>query len=255
MAIPLEPFTIAATGFEIITIAKREGWLRKGIDYFRPKNRVLVLGSTGVGKSQFLRSIPEYAAPPISAAARTEFRIVNKFEINSKLFEFVDTPGQLEHKPIREDIIKEEIRRKHFKGVINCVSFGYHEYGEDIKKVVNNGTVRDDYLIHHRQREIDLLREWAQLLSTEWVMTVVTKADIWWNNKFAVGTYYASGPYRDRLRALFARAHLIVRPYSSITSRFYDAIPTAGSFDDRIRTDLRIEIFRLLRESAEKEKA
>jgi hypothetical protein len=255
MAVPVEPFSIAATGFEIISIAKREGWLRKGIDYFRPKNRVLVLGSTGVGKSQFLRSIPEYAAPQISAGARTEFRVVNKFEINSRLFEFVDTPGQLEHKPVREDIIKEEIRNKHFKGVINCVSFGYHEYGEDINSAVRNGVVRADYLERHRRREVDLLGEWAQLLSSEWVMTIVTKADIWWDEKFDVGTYYASGSYREKLRALFPRAHLMVRPYSSTTSRFYNCIPTAGSFDDRTRTDLRTEIFRLLRESAEKKKS
>jgi hypothetical protein len=247
-----DPFSIA-TGYEILKIAKREGWLRHPIDLFRTKNRALLLGSTGAGKSQFLRSVPEIVSTAISQAARTEFSTVARFEINGALFDFIDTPGQLEHRPRRDEATKDAIKRN-LKGVINFVSFGYHEYGAPPEKVFLEGIVRPEYLEEHREREINLLAEWAPLLSTEWVLTVVTKADIWWNDRLAVAEHYERGAYKARLDQIFPNATSIVRPYSSISSRFYGIVPGAGSFDDTVRSSCRHELFRLLREAVDRNK-
>lgn len=249
----IDPFSIA-TGYEILKVAKREGWLRRPIDFFRPKTRILLLGSTGTGKSQFLKSVPEIVSQPISHAARTEFPTVARFELNDRLFDFVDTPGQLEHRPRREEVIRDAIRKKNLGGVINFVSYGYHEYGASSSTAVKDGMARPEYLAEHREREIALLGEWAHLLSTEWIMTVITKADIWWDEKDSVGSYYQTGPYKERLHQLFPNAHSVTRPYSSVSMRFYGTQPGSRSFDDSARSLFRTELFRLLREAADQKK-
>jgi hypothetical protein len=248
-----DAFTVS-TGVELLKIAKREGWLRYPIDLVRRKHRVLLLGSTGAGKTQFLKSIPEIVSQPIPQAARTEFSSVGRFEINGALFDLIDTPGQLEHRPRRDEAVKGAIRRR-LKGVINFVSYGYHEYGAPIGNVIINSAVKPEYLEEHRKREIELLMEWAPLLSAEWILTVVTKADIWWDRRDEVAShYYHQGPYHKRLMELFPNATAIVRPYSSISHRFYDIIPGAGGFDDSVRSSFRAEVFRVLREAIDKNK-
>jgi hypothetical protein len=253
MIVPVDPFSLA-TGYELLKIAKREGWLRHAVDFFRPKHRALLLGSTGAGKTQFLRSIPELAAQAISQGARTEFPTVARFDINSKLFEFTDTPGQLEHRLFRDDATKRAIKND-LNGVINFVSYGYHEYGLPVERVFENGVVRSEYLSDHRNREIDLLTEWAPLLSAEWVLTIVTKADIWWDDRTEIADFYLKGAYRQQLAKLFPNARYLVRPYSSISAKFYGTLPGARSFDDEVRRSLRNEVFRLLREATDSYRA
>ncbi len=220
----MDAFTIA-TGYELIKIAKREGWLDHAIDWFRTKNKVILLGSTGAGKSQFLDSVDDILAPARSHAARTEFVTVTRFDLNGALVDFIDTPGQLEHKPIRGDALKQAIKIN-LKGIINFVSYGYHEYGGmHVSNVIENGHAKPNFLDEHRKREIELLGEWAPLMSTEWVLTVVTKADIWYDDQQEVIRYYSRGPYHDQLKGLFPNAHHFVRPYSSISRRFYSQLP------------------------------
>ncbi|WNV09015.1 GTPase domain-containing protein [Tardiphaga sp. 709] len=244
----LEPFTVA-TSYELIKIAKREGWLKQLIDLARRKNHALLLGSTGAGKTQFLRSTNEIISPAISPAARTEFATVGRFEINDSLFDLIDTPGQLEHRPRRDAETKEAIKQK-LHGIINFVSYGFHEYGVPLQDVISGEQVKPEYLQEHQKREIDLIAEWAPLMSTEWVLTVVTKADIWWDSRETVAQHYQGGAYQKRLARLFPNAHHIVRPYSSISSRFYGTIPGSGSFDDSVRSACRAEVFRVLAEAA-----
>jgi energy-coupling factor transporter ATP-binding protein EcfA2 len=243
-----DAFSIGVASYEAIRIAKREKLLDRAIDLFRQKNRVMLLGSTGAGKSQFLDSVADVLPPPRPASARTEFVNIRRFDLNGVLIDFIDTPGQLEHRPRRDEALKQALKLD-LKGVINFVSYGYHEYGVPANEVIYNGRVRSSYLQEHRQREIDLLTEWAPLMGAEWILTVVTKADIWYDDQQEALAHYAQGEYFKQLRNAYPTAHHVVRGYSSISARFYDSIPGAESFDDRIRTSLRAEIFRALGEA------
>jgi hypothetical protein len=102
--------------------------------------------------------------------------------------------------------------------------------------------------------EIEALREWNQLLSAgvldPWLITVVTKADLWWEQHTAVKGYYESGPYHAALSTAQS-----MRPsvcfYSSIRHLFYGKAPVSGYFDDEERLRLRANFFRVLFEAIE----
>jgi len=239
---------IAQLGYDLIKIAERNGSLDRFRDMFRKKHRVLILGSTGTGKTQFVTSCAQIFADALDHVARTEFPNTNRTEIGGKLFEFIDTPGQEYHVSRRVDAIREAIN-KGMSGVINLTCYGYHEYGVDKSEVIIDKSVSEKYLKSHREVELILLREWVHLLRNEWILTVVSKADIWWDQRDNILQYYNSGEYNDVLFSLNKHMENVIAPYSSITNRFYNEVPCSGNFDDTQRKLYRQKLFKTLLEA------
>lgn len=241
---------LVTIGVEAFKAAERSGLLQKLRDALRRKHRILVLGSTGAGKTQFLRSITDVFTPALSQAARTEFAKTHQLEINKELFHFVDTPGPEGHKSRRLKALRDTIS-KGLDGVINIVSYGYHEYGEVRDRVFEDGSqvVRADYLQANREQEQRLLAEWVPVVGDTWITTVITKADIWWDSKEDVTKHYEEGDYFSTLEEINSAAEHVVRPYSSVHTMFYDTVPSSGYFDDNQRRACRNELFRALIEA------
>ncbi|MBN2209175.1 MAG: hypothetical protein JW759_07755 [Candidatus Coatesbacteria bacterium] len=83
----------------------------------------------------------------------------------------------------RMDAIKDALG-KGVSGIINVVSYGYHEYDVDMGAAFNSdGSVNADFLEAHRSAEKRALREWTAMLgdrkTTGWLITIVNKADLW----------------------------------------------------------------------------
>jgi GTPase Era involved in 16S rRNA processing len=235
-------------GYNILKFAEQKGYLNKFKDLFRKKHRVLLLGSTGTGKTQFLNSFGNIFADALSHLARTEFSYIKRVDVSGNLFEFIDTPGQELHKSRRMSTIRKAISGR-FSGVIDLVSYGYHEYGADIKNVIKGNSVKKKYLDSHLEREINQINEWAPLLNDEWIITVITKADIWWDNKQNVLDYYKNGLYSKALQAAYNPKAYTVVPYSSLTYKFYNVVPCSGNFSDAERKLLRNSLFQKLTEA------
>ena len=217
---------------------------------FRSKRNAVLLGSTGVGKSQFVLSIREAMAKPIPRNARTEFEVKTVGDVGRRLVEFSDLPGQKEHKPVRDRSVKRVVSLKKKPVFIVFVCAGYHEYGASADTVVSGGEVKEDYLQENYIREIEILNEMVNLLDDETIITVITKADVWWNYKNDVIKHYAEGDYAARIKFLYPRARHVIRPYSSIHKRFYGT-PGSSTFDDVERASLRDELLRVIEESFE----
>jgi len=66
-----------------------------------------------------------------------------------------------------------------------------------------------------------------------WVITVVTKADLWWGKQSEILRYYSEGDYAALLQQ--AGVSSVVAPYSSVFHKFYDKTPLSGEFDDALR--------------------
>ena len=67
-------------------------------------------------------------------------------------------------------------------------------------------------------------------MTSNWLVTVVTKADLWWDRSEQVLESYGKGPYFVALgdaRDLRPR----VLPYSSVFHQFYGEGTMAGTFD------------------------
>lgn len=237
----VEGLAAANTVVKVFEKAHKEGLLEKLVNVFRHKHRVLVLGSTGAGKTNFLKSLVELVPTAIEQMNRTEFAKEHSFSILKQPFRFVDTPGQRVHESRRKRAIREAMGAG-IEGVINVVSYGYHEYRIGKSAAIGvDGLPNESFLKEHRQIEQDMLAEWTALLGDEhtigWVLTVVTKADLWWHQKDEVLNHYTAGPYYAALGDV-KKLSPVVKEYCSVLHKFYGAAPLSGVFDeeDRVRT-------------------
>jgi hypothetical protein len=215
-------------------------------DSLRGKETLLILGSTGAGKTNLIVSLNSAAGlvPAIWREDRTEATMKQNVRISQQPFRVIDTPGQDLHQSDRLREVREAAARPQIR-IINVVSYGYHEYATQTSNAVTeDGHPRPEFLKRHRDEEIAALREWITSLGdrsiTKWVLTAVTKADLWWDDRVTVLDHYASGEYADTIKSIDSGLQHSVLPYCSVTHRFYDKVNINGSFDDaqRIRANI-----------------
>lgn len=229
-------------------LATEQNWADTFIDKIRRQPRILILGETGTGKTSMVRTMKKDLIHPIEHLDRTTEVETHHLSLAKRAFVLVDPPGEKDFRIRRIEAIREAIR-KGYKGIINVVAYGYHEGREDLPKVFDtNNRIREDYLAEKRQQELDMLAEWTVMLGGEdsdaFLITVVTKADLWGNEQQSVLDYYRTGPYAD---ALGDAKHLkpIVLPYCSVQKRFYDL--WKGHIEDgdriRLRANLLTQLF------------
>lgn len=240
--------TTSLTAIEAFTqlyrLAEDEDLRKRIVNFFKHKDKIVVLGSTGTGKTNLLNSLEVAAAlvEAVPAMTRTEATEERGVIVDERPFKIIDTPGQAGHVSQRQKLYRELANERPIR-VINVVSFGYHEYASGHGEALDDeGQVRGAWLERHRDNELTAMSEWLPLLGnrevTKWVLTVVSKADLWWNEHEAVLEYYRSGEYAELLKRSDPLLEHHVLPYSSVFHRFYGEAVLAGSFDDddRLKT-------------------
>jgi hypothetical protein len=236
---------------KLVELAHKQGWLDKLLTALRKKHHVLVLGCSGTGKTALVESLTADLPSAIDRMNRTEFIEKHAIRVAKHPFVFTDTPGQSLHKSRRVQAVREALKR-HRIGAINVVSYGYHE--SRITRVGNEpaivaGAANEAFLQLNRDREIEALGEWTEILgdpaSTNWLITVVTKADLWWNQQEEVLAYYSQGPYARALGAA-KTLHPVVVEYCSVFQKFYKEAPMSGDFQDTDRARVKGRILREL---------
>lgn len=207
----------------------------------------MILGSTGVGKTLFRNSLTELIAEFIDRTDRTTFSNTQQLKIGDELFRLVDTPGQRFHDSRRFNAIR-AASAGGVDGIINVVSFGYHEYNSATLPAIDAAGVTDlGFLERHRKIEIEALKEWTPFFTpsvARWMMTVITKADLWWDEKESVISHYSDGIYSSQSKSVNATP--IVLPYCGRVHRFYDQGRVSGAFDDTDRIRLRQQLLSVI---------
>lgn len=236
-------FSAAAAGVRVIDLAQRQGWLTKLRDMLKERRPVLVLGASGVGKSNFLLSLRELFPPAIDAMNRTAEAVQERIKIDQEIFMFMDTPGQKLHSALRNDALLDSLGTPKL-GIINVVSWGFHENRTGGSEAIVRGKPDETWLSRHRDIEIEYLKEWAPFAAgrPEWVFTVISKADLWWNRRDEVFSYYEdpAGDYVKTLKDAGIRNHAVLG-YCSVRHHFYGT-PINGGLDDKTRTDLQQQL-------------
>ena len=223
---------------------KEFGLWKKLRQKLRRKKRILILGASGVGKTQFVHSLIAPLSARLTPLHRTVAVQHRDVVIDEYPFVLVDTPGQRQDDAKRKVAIQGVIRGG-VSGIINITCFGYHEAQEsglakDAVQVRGPGIAKSDYLESRRHAELELLPEWVPLIDqtmVPWILTLVTKADLWWpDDTGRIKKYYEDREYAETLQHL--RAIHSVLPYCSVIEPFYGS-KTSARFGDSDRVALR----------------
>ena len=194
------------------------------INSMRSPIHIVVYGESGVGKTQFLNTIMSNG---IISDARTRDINRKRFRLpNGRNIIFCDTPGHKSLKNVR-DTLKPYFHKKKIQGIINIVDYGYSSVPDmDSTSVFNVDTreVKDKYLEDNRLRQLEQLSEWQDLVNSQngvkWFLTLVNKADIWYEKKEAVMNYYLCGEYAQALNGMERCCKVVAFPFCSIISPF-----------------------------------
>lgn len=243
MSDPVTPGLLAVeAAAKLYRLAEDEKLVKRVTNFFKRKEKIIVLGSTGSGKTNLLNSLEVAAAlvEPISATTRTQTNERRQVIVNERPFFVIDTPGQVAHSSHRQGVYREAMANPPVR-VINVVSYGYHEYASGSSEAIDGEIARTEWLERHRENELVAMREWLQLLGNRdtaaWVLTAVTKADLWWDEQDDVLDYYNAGPYAAELKRQDPGLKHSVLPYCSVLHRFYGQAALAGTFDDQDRLE------------------
>ncbi len=191
------------------SLKKVRFWLLKG------RVRIAIFGAGGTGKSTFGQLLsgalnPDSSVPVVyKESIRTE-----EFKLKGDVVcTLVVPPGQRRRIPQTWPELYQSLQSGHSTGVINVCSYGYHSI-QDIDwkdhKLYKHGISKDEFLKRYtdyaRKMEISMLDELVPHLSTApgkiWMLSLITKQDLWWKKRNEVRNYYETGAYNRRINKI-----------------------------------------------------
>lgn len=224
---------------KLYKLAKEQGWIDKLLSLAAKRHKILILGASGVGKSNLTSSLTTLAPEVIHHSRRTAGTPRTSIKYESVPFDIIDTPGQVPQRAVRTRAVTEHCSTAAV--VMNVVCYGYHEYARGKGAAFDeHGKVKPEYTETNREREREFVGEWSELVGVQskcQLVTVVTKADLWWELHDEVLDYYETGEYFDALGPCQSFAPTVI-PYCSVFHKLYGVGELSGSFDeeDRLRT-------------------
>jgi GTPase SAR1 family protein len=178
----------------------------------RRNQRILVLGAGGVGKTtlgKFFASHSQGNNPDVRNITYAESLRSEKFQFDfESKATVVIPPGQERHIARHLPDTFRSLSNGKVSGIINVVSYGYHSMMIDSYKQFaqhQDGMSKDEvfatYANERKDDELKLLSKLTPFLIANdkrfWMLTLVSKQDLWWDEQKAVEEYYKSGPYND----------------------------------------------------------
>ncbi|MDI9366617.1 MAG: GTPase domain-containing protein [Flavobacterium sp.] len=224
-------FSAAKAGHAIIDEKKRNVFIKKLNLLFRSNRKIVVFGLSGAGKSQFINCLKKN----LIIAERTDTTEKIKFELDKFPIQFIDTPGQAgRHYPRKEELTK--ILKNGVEGIVNVISYGYEENPEFSFDDIFTPTkeVKESFLKLNRKAEVERLAEWLPLIHPNdigWIINLVNKADLWWDNLDDVQKYYNKEDYNDAFKQIDNYTNVVTLPFCAIIKPYYDT-KTSGKFGE-----------------------
>lgn len=213
------------------------------------KHHIIVIGSTGAGKTALSKAVISIEQQFISVSNRTTKPTKKKIKIEGSKIVLMDTPGEMGNLSTRMSELS-DLFSKNRVGVVIVGAFGYNEYREADRKTYSEAELLT-FLEVHRKIEIDHLDRFASqfpfINRIDWAITVATKADLWWTKRKEVLDYYNSEEFKQVTKRI-CRHTVPVRAFSSTIEPFLGSIPADGSFGEAQRRQVRSEFIEALLE-------
>ncbi|MBY0460174.1 MAG: hypothetical protein K2V38_22895 [Gemmataceae bacterium] len=175
-----------------------------------PGRSILILGSNGTGKTTLARflsgQLDWFDNEP---DGYQESLGVERFALaDDPGVELVVPPGQDFRRPSTWPELKARLAGGAFRGVVLVNAFGYHNfstrsYTHHQLYAGSKAEFWDRYRADRRAEEVRILRELAPHLATSaqklWLLSVVTKQDLWAGQQAAAEAHYLRGDYAAAL--------------------------------------------------------
>lgn len=278
---------VALTSLELSTILyENRGPLirafRKLINYWKYGHvKIALFGAGGTGKT----TLGSFLSGELNPGSTTgNYNLSLETEEKSLKGDYVSTlviPGGQERRIITDwPEIYSMLAEGEINGVINVVSWGHHsftefnyketKYYDDIARNSGHDITKEEfisaYLEIQRNNEIKITKELVPHLKVAkkniWMVTVVTKQDLWWNERKRVANHYQDGEYNEIIRSISQNLgeKNFVHEYTSaatIMSNFKTndgdlLIPTAAGYDQNLQYPNLTRLFNVINTSIER---
>lgn len=219
--------------------------------------KIAIFGAGGTGKSTLGKLLSgEFELSGLLQTYQESISIEQyKLESNN-IGSVIVAPGQKRREDTWDDLLRTLVGGK-IKLIIHVVSWGYHSFGEfsyTQHRLYQSGMTLEEFLREYaavcRNRELDVLRRIEPHLSIAdqrktIVITLVTKQDLWWNNRLEVNKHYVEGTYEQLIQNIRNQrgANNFIHEYRStslVMENFLSGdnellIPTTQGYDQRLK--------------------
>jgi GTPase SAR1 family protein len=255
----VEAVNALSTGISVIDVSKKLFPTFERV-FKRLKNgdlKIAIFGAGGTGKTtlgQLLAGSYELSDLP---TYRESIRMEQYRLDSNTMGSIVVAPGQERRQDTWDDLLLSLAAGK-VKLIIHVVSWGHHSFGElsyTQHRLYQSGMSVDEfvavYTAERRQRELDVLRKLEPHLAIASqkktvMITIVSKQDLWWNQRNQVKDYYTQGEYeliihgiRNKIGSAnfvheYCSASLVIDNFLSGANEML--VPTTGGYDQRLKS-------------------
>lgn len=183
----------------------------------RGKFRLYAFGLGGVGKTTFAKLLSgEYSLESVPPDYDLSLELEDHGVEGRNFVSVYVPPGQEDKRAYHWDDLYRQMQDSNRYAVINTVAWGYHSLAKiELKRHrlyrpgMSEGEFLTLFLQDRRDVEISVLREILPHLKTApgrlRMLTLITKQDLWWEQRYEVKNFYENGAYNELIEQL--RAH------------------------------------------------
>lgn len=220
---------------------------------------IAIFGAGGTGKSTLGKYLSGKLENSQLSSGYQESISIEKYTLDSNVIgSVIVVPGQERRQDSWDDLLR-TISQGKVSLIINVVSWGYHSFGAfsyQQSPLYQSGMTNQEFLEvyteERRKREIQVLKAIAPYLSVTdsrkrkiLFITLVTKQDIWWNERLKIQDYYKNGEYENQIQAIrnklgssnftheYCSTSLVVENFVSGTNELL--LPTTQGYDERLK--------------------